>query len=65
MSFSFGKYIKTYWNMEILHQNNIGICFCSKFSSMDDVVEKVYTRDAEFVIGSFGMFFGLGGVWFI
>lgn len=32
---------------------------------MDDVVEKVYTRDAEFVIGSFGMFFGLGGVWFI
>ena len=51
--------------MEILRQNNIGICFCSKFSSMDDVVEKVYTRDAEFVIGSFGMFFGLGGVWFI
>ena len=31
--------------MEILRQNNIGICFCSKFSSMDDVAEKVYTRD--------------------
>lgn len=46
ISFSLGKYIKTYWDMGISLKNNIGICFCGLVDPVMYNLLKIQDRSA-------------------